>query len=540
MFSIILDVTGLIAIIALGLLFLWRYLFRWQGREDRGQYIVMHSLMMAILLTGFVIEGSRMAVTEIGTPLAQWSPVGNLIAQSLAWLDEDGLRLVHKSTWWLHFGLVAGFIALIPYTKFRHILTTSSNSFFSDLGLKGKLPSLDLEDEDKETFGANAVKDLTWKDIFDTDACTSCERCQDRCPAYATGKPLSPMKLISQLGEAARNNPEANLIDVVSQDVLWSCTTCRACQEICPASIEHVSKIIELRRSMVLMEGEFPGEEVMAAMEQAEVNGNPFGIGYAGRGDWASELGVPTLAEGSDIDVLYFVGCYSSFDKRNIRVAKSFVELCKAAGVRVGILGKEEKCCGEPMRKMGNEYLYQSLAAENIEKIMSYGVQHIVTTCPHCFNTLNKDYRDLGLTGVEIVHHTVFLENLLANGKLLIEAAPLSCTYHDSCYLGRHNDIYDAPRAILEKAGATLVEMDKNRAEGFCCSAGGGRILAEEKLGERMNIKRVEMAAALGREVLVSNCPFCLTMFEDGVKGAEVEDKLRPKDIAEVLVERLC
>jgi Fe-S oxidoreductase len=290
----------------------------------------------------------------------------------------------------------------------------------------------------------------------------------------------------------------------------------------------------------VLMEGEFPGEEVMAAMEQTEVNGNPFGIGYASRGDWASEMGVPTLAEDSNIDVLYFVGCYSSFDKRNIRVAKSFIELCKAAGVKVGILGKEEKCCGEPMRKMGNEYLYQSLAVENIEKIISYGVQRIVTTCPHCFNTLSKDYQDLGLTGIGIEHHTVFLENLLASGRLVIEAAPLSCTYHDSCYLGRHNDIYDAPRAILTRAGATLVEMEKNRAEGFCCSAGGGRILAEEKLGERMNIKRVEMAAALGREVLVSNCPFCLTMFEDGVKGAGVEDTLQPKDIAEILVERLC
>lgn len=539
MFSIILDVAGIVAIITLILLFVWRYLFRWQGREDRGQYIIMHSLMMAILLTGFVIEGSRMAVTEIGTPIATWSPVGFLFAQSLSWLSEEGLRLVHKYTWWLHFALVAGFIALIPYTKFRHILTTSSNSFFSDLGQKGKLTNLDLEDEDKETFGANVVKEMTWKDIFDTDACTSCERCQDRCPAYATGKPLSPMKLVHQLGEAARNNPEANLIDIFSNDALWSCTTCRACEEICPASIEHVNKIVELRRSMVLMEGEFPGEEVMASMEQTEVNGNPFGIGYASRGDWASELGVRTLAEESDIDVLYFVGCYSSFDKRNIRVAKSFVELCHAAGVRVGILGKEEKCCGEPMRKMGNEYLYQTLAGENIEKIISYAVQRIVTTCPHCFNTLSKDYRDLGFTGIKIEHHTVFLENLLTSGKLAIQAAPLSCTYHDSCYLGRHNDIYDAPRSLIRAAGGTLVEMKTNREEGFCCSAGGGRILAEEKLGERMNIKRVRMAAALGREVLVSNCPFCLTMFEDGVKGADVEDSLSPRDIAEILVERL-
>ena len=539
LFSIILDFAGIIAIITLGLLFIWRYLFRWQGREDNGQYILIHSLMMTILLTGFIIEGSRIAVTEVGTPLAQWSPGGLLVARALSWMGEDGLRFIHKITWWLHFLLVAVFLALIPYTKFRHILTTSSNYFFSDLGLKGKLSNLDLEDEDTEIFGANAVKDMTWKDIFDTDACTSCERCQDRCPAYTTAKPLSPMKLVSQLGEVARNSPEANLIDTFSKDTLWSCTTCRACQEICPASIEHVGKIIELRRSMVLMEGNFPGEEVMSAMEQTEVNGNPFGIGYATRGDWAAELGVPTLAEESDIDILYFVGCYSSFDKRNIRVAKSFVELCKAAGVRVGILGKEEKCCGEPMRKMGNEYLYQSLATENIEKITSYGVNRIVTTCPHCFNTLSKDYQDLGLTGVKIEHHSIFLEKLLSTGKLVIKATPLSCTYHDSCYLGRHNDIYDAPRSIIKMAGGILVEMEKNREDGFCCGAGGGRILAEEKLGERMNVKRVQMAAALGQEVLVSNCPFCLTMFEDGVKGAEVDNILAPRDIAEILFERL-
>lgn len=538
-FSLVLDLAGIVAIISLALLFVWRYLFRWQGREDNSGYILMHALMMTILLTGFVIEGSRMAVTEIGTPLAYWSPGGLLVAQSLSWIGEDELRFVHKSIWWLHLFLVAGFIALIPSTKFRHILTTSTNYFFTDLGPKGKLASLDLQDEDAETFGATSVVNMTWKDIFDADACTSCERCQDRCPAYATGKPLSPMKLIHQLGEAARSSPGANFIDILGKDALWSCTTCRACQEICPASIEHVGKIVELRRSMVLMEGEFPGEEVMAAMEQTEINGNPFGSGYATRGDWAAELGVPTLAEDSDIDILYFVGCYSSFDKRNIRVAKSFIALCKASGIKAGILGKEEKCCGEPIRKMGNEYLYQSLAAENIEKITSYGVKRIVATCPHCFNTLKKDYPDLGLAGVEIEHHSVFLDRLLTTGKLVIKAAPLSCTYHDSCYLGRHNDIYDAPRSIIRMAGGTLVEMEKNRAEAFCCSAGGGRILAEEKLGERMNVKRVQMAAALGREVLVSNCPFCLTMFEDGVKGAEVDQILAPRDIAEILVERL-
>jgi Fe-S oxidoreductase len=498
----------------------------------------MHGLLFLILFTGFVIEGARMAVTELGTQVAAWSPVGLVVANSIAGIGEEGLRILHKITWWFHLVLVIGFISLIPFTKFRHIFTTSANYLFADRGPKGKLTGLDLEDEDAEKFGATHIEDLSWKDIFDADACTLCKRCQDRCPAYNTDKPLSPMKLVNQIGEVAFDSPEADLVETLTKDVLWSCTTCRACQEICPASIEHVSKIVELRRSMVLMEGEFPGEEVMTAMEQTEVNGNPLGIGYAERGAWAEELGVKTVAEDPDVDILYFVGCYASFDKRNIAVATSFIKLCHAAGVKVGILGKEEKCCGEPMRKMGNEYLYQSLAIENIDLINSYNIKKIVTSCPHCFNTLEKDYRDLGL-GVEVETYTVFLESLLASNKLKIKSEEFSCTYHDSCYLGRHNDIYEPPRSLIAAAGGRIVEMDKSRDESFCCSAGGGRIMAEEKIGERINIKRVQMAVETGAPTLLSNCPFCLTMFEDGVKGADVEDSLRPRDIAEVLADRL-
>ncbi len=538
LFSIVLDLAGLVCIVMLAGLLVRRYFFPPEGLETKKDDAVMHGLLLAILLTGFVIEGARMAVTEMGTPLAGWSPVGLGVASLLSGLGEPTLLLLHKGTWWFHLLLVMAFFILIPSTKFRHIITTSANYFFEDLGPKGKLVNLDLEDEDAETFGATNLKELTWKDIFDSDACTLCKRCQDRCPAYNTGKPLSPMKLVNQIGDAAFNDPDVNLIELIGKDVLWACTTCRACQEICPASIEHISKIVDLRRSMVLMEGEFPGDEVMTAMEATEVNGNPLGIGYAERGEWAEELGVSVLAEDKEIDVLYFVGCYGSFDKRNIAVAKSFVKLCQAAGVRLGILGKEEKCCGEPMRKMGNEYLYQTLAVENIELIKSYDIKKIVTTCPHCYNTLEKDYRDLGLE-VEVVTYTVFLEELIQSGRLKIHSENLSCTYHDSCYLGRHNDIYDAPRSLIRAAGGSLVEMEKNRAEAFCCSAGGGRIMAEENIGERINIKRVNMAMETGAEILLSNCPFCLTMFEDGVKGAEVEEQLTPRDIAEVLAERI-
>ena len=539
LFSITLDAAGVVAIIMLGVLFFRRYILKPVGLETKTDDAVMHGLLFVILVTGFVIEGARMAVTELGTPLATWSPVGLLAAKMMAGIGEDGLRMVHRFTWWFHLLLVMGFIILIPSTKFRHIITTSANYLFADRGPKGKLVSLDLENEDAEKFGVSELADMSWKDIFDADACTLCKRCQDRCPAWNTEKPLSPMKVINQIGELAFSGSDADLIATIGRDVLWSCTTCRACQEICPAAIEHVGKIIDMRRSLVLMEGEFPGEEVMAAMEQTEVNGNPLGIGYASRGDWAEGLDVAVLPESSDADILYFVGCYASFDKRNISVARSFIKLCQAAGVKVGILGKTEKCCGEPMRKMGNEYLYQTLAMENIELIKGSGIKKVVTTCPHCFNTLEKDYRDFGLD-VEVESYTVYLSELIASGKLKIDSEPISCTYHDSCYLGRHNDIYAPPRNLIKSAGGNLVEMQLNMAESFCCSAGGGRILADEKIGERINIRRVMMAADTGAQVLVSNCPFCLTMFEDGAKGAGLEDSLQPRDIAEVLAERIA
>jgi Fe-S oxidoreductase/nitrate reductase gamma subunit len=538
-FSLILDIAGLISIIMLIGLLVRRYIVRPAGLDNKIDDIIMHGLLLAILITGFVIEGARMAVTEMGTPLAAWSPVGLWVAKALSSMGEPAVRGLHSNLWWLHLLMVIIFIAIIPFTKLRHIFTTSANYLFTDLGPKGLLLTIDMEDEDAESFGAAKITDMTWKDIFDADACTSCKRCQDRCPAWVTDKPLSPMKLVQQLGDIAFNDPSASLLETIEKDVLWACTTCRACQEICPANIEHVNKIIEMRRNLVLMEGEFPGEEVMTAMENTEVNGNPFGLAFASRGDWAEGLPVVTLGQSSDVDILYFVGCYASFDKRNQAIAKAFIQLCDAAGVKVGILGKEEKCCGEPMRKMGNEYLYQMLASEMIEQIKGYGITQIVTTCPHCFNTLNKDYRDLGLE-VEVSHYTDYLAALLEQGQLKLTPQSFDCTYHDSCYLGRYNDIYQAPRALLAAAGANLTEMEKHGAESFCCSAGGGRILADEKIGSRISEKRAQMAAETGAPTLISNCPFCLTMFEDGIKGAELDEKLKPKDLAEILVERLA
>ena len=351
-------------------------------------------------------------------------------------------------------------------------------------------------------------------------------------------KPLSPIKIVKQIGELAEGNPSGNLIETVSQDALWACTTCRACQDVCPADIEHVNKILEMRRNLTLMEGAFPGDEVRTAVSNIEVNGNPFGLGFAARGQWADDAGVATLESGEEIDILYFVGCYASFDKRNQQVAKSFIAICNEAGIRVGILGKEEKCCGEPLRKLGNEYLYQMMAAENIGLIKAYGVKRIVTTCPHCFNTLARDYKGLGLD-MPVEHYSTYVSRLIADRRLKLKPEPFYFTYHDSCYLARYMDIIGQPRGVLKAAGGNITEMEKSGYDGFCCGAGGGRILADEKLGGKISEARVRMAQDTGAPLLVSNCPFCLNMLEDGIKTGGAEGRLQARDLAEIVAERL-
>ena len=539
-FSLVLDLAGLAALLMLGGLAIRRFVVRRQGSPSIADDSINHLLLFTILLTGFLVEGLRIAATELvaNPALSYYSPVGRVVALLFAGTPAATLLSLHKGLWWFHLLIALGFIALIPFGKLLHIFTTSANAFFVDRGEKGSLPLINLEDESLEEFGAGKVTDLTWKDLFDADACTTCLRCQDRCPAYNTDKPLSPMKVVQQIGEIAASDPQADLCAVVTSDVLWACTTCRACQEICPANIEHVNKILEMRRKLALMDGEFPGDEVRSAIANLEVNGNPFGLAYAGRGDWAEGLPVVQLGSGAEFDILYFVGCYASFDQRNREIARAFVKICAAAGIRVGILGKEEKCCGEPARKLGNEYLYQMTAQENIERFKGYEVKRIVTTCPHCFNTLGRDYKDLGFE-VPVEHYSTFVAELLKAGKIRLAPAPFAFTYHDSCYIGRYQDIYAAPRALLAAAGGKITEMTKSGVESFCCGAGGGRIVAEEKIGRRINVERVLMATATGAPLLVSNCPFCLTMFEDGIKTGGAEEVLQVKDLAEIVAERL-
>jgi len=540
LFSLLLDIAGGVAIVMLGGLLVRRLCIKPTGLQTVRDDYLIHTLLFTILITGFLLEGMRMASTEIGINpgLARFSPIGLGVGRLFLALSLVQLSHIHKILWWVHFFLAMGFIALIPFSKLRHIFTIPANYLLTDLGPKGAIAPIDLEDESISQYGAARVSDLTWKDIFDSDACISCKRCQDQCPAWNTDKPLSPMKVIQQIGEAAFGSSDGVLAAKLGEDVIWSCTTCGACREVCPADIEHVNKIIEMRRNLALMEGAFPDNAVRTAFGNLEANANPFGLAHAGRGDWAEGLDVSIMAVDADVEVLYFAGCYASFDRRNRDVARSFVKICNAAGVKVGILGKEEKCCGEPPRKLGNEYLYQVTARQNIELIKGYGVKRIVTTCPHCFNTFGRDYRKLGMD-IPVEHHTTFIAGLLSGRRLKLEPAPFDFTYHDSCYLGRYMDIIAAPRQVMQQAGGRLTEMKKSGYGSFCCGAGGGRILAEEKLGSRINAARVDMTKETGAPLLVSNCPFCLTMFEDGIKTGGCEGELKVKDLAEIVAERI-
>jgi len=548
-YSLVLDVAGVVAIVTLLGLAVRRWVYRPPGLETRPSDFLAHGLLVLILVTGYLIEGARIAVTELADnpALARWSPVGSVVARALDGLSPVTLRSLHVSLWWYHLLLTIGFLGVIPFTKLRHMFTTSADYLFVPHAPRGTISTPDLEDEQAEQFGAHRVDDLAWKDVLDTDACMSCKRCQDRCPAWNTGKPLSPMRVIQQIGEVAFSRPAAELQAYVTAEVLWECTTCHACQTICPATIEHVNKILEMRRYLALMEGQFPGDEVRPAMDNYEVNGNPFGLPFVTRGDWAAGLDVsmigPDGGDGNEVDLLYFVGCYASFDRRNQRVARSLVEVLAAAGLRVGVLGRDEVCCGEPPRKLGNEYLYQSLARRNIEAMHASGTAAVITTCPHCYNTLGRDYRDLGFT-LPVEHYTTLLPRLVAQGLRLPganggPAGVAMCTVHDSCYLSRYQDIVAEPRAALAALGVPVTEMAHHGYDTFCCGGGGGLVLAEERVGRRINATRAAMAADTGAELLVTSCPFCLTMLEDGVKTAGLEDRLRVRDLLELTAERL-
>ncbi|MCK5009011.1 MAG: (Fe-S)-binding protein, partial [Deltaproteobacteria bacterium] len=435
-------------------------------------------------------------------------------------------------------------------------VSSTLNIFLRSTGPKGELTPI-TDFETAETYGVTTINEFTWKQLLDLDACTRCGRCQDQCPAYLSEKPLTPKKIIQDLknhlktegakllGGNAQEGSDNELTPImgsaVTADELWACTSCMACMEQCPVFVEQIPKVVDLRRYLVMMESSFPSE-VAGVFKNLEVNSNPWGIGLASRGDWAKSMGVKILSETEekDIDVLYYVGCSGSFDDRSKKVAVSFVKILQAAGVNFGILGAEEKCCGDSARRMGNEYLFQTLAQENIECMKKYGIKKIVTTCPHGYNIIKNEYPQFG-GSYEVYHHSEFIARLIAEGKLKLKnSINQTITYHDSCYLGRYNAIYSEPRKVVSDiAGTKLVEMERSFERSFCCGAGGGRMWMEEHQGKRINHLRFEDAIKTKANMAATACPFCLTMLEDATKDKEKEESFKVRDLAELVLEAL-
>ncbi|MDO9527921.1 MAG: heterodisulfide reductase-related iron-sulfur binding cluster, partial [Syntrophales bacterium] len=504
-FSLTLDIFGLFVIIGVILAIERRYIRKIDRLDNTPDDAITLILILGIIVTGFIVEGLRIAATE--PSWAAWSPIGFLLAKIFSGINTETLESLHKVTWWFHALMAFGFIAYIPYSKMIHMITSPANQYMKSLKPSGALEPI-RDFETAESFGAGQLEEFTWKQIFDADACTRCGRCQDGCPAYLSGKPLSPKKLIQDIKgywlerapvvlkakKAAGNgeNPQipepekAMLGEVIDLHELWACTNCMYCMEHCPVYIEHVPKIVDMRQHKVLMEADF-AQELQLTYRNMENNSNPWGIGAHMRGDWAKELGIKTLSENPDVEYLYYVGCSGSFDDRGKKTAVAFARILKATGVSFGILGTEEGCCGDSAMRGGNEYLYQILAQMNIEVMNGYGVKKIITTCPHGYNALKKDYPNFG-GNYEVYHHTEILADLIAQKKIILnKSVPGRFTYHDSCFLGRYNNIYDQPRNVLKAVpGMKLVEMGRNRDKSFCCGAGGARMWMEEDIGERI------------------------------------------------------
>ena len=554
-FSFVLDLFAVFYLVGLVWLAIRRYGTRpWRLRsktKPEDGWILL--TLAAIGITGIAVEAARIA--EMGRPaFEQWSFLG-FAGSYLVWGAEAG---THQVLWITHVVSFLAFLVVLPSTKLRHMVTSPVNMYLSPkqrpVGAMREMPNL-LEAEDIETVGASVVAEFTWKQLLDTDACTVCGRCTSVCPANTTGKPLDPREIVLKLGEVAAATavvPQSatvgmddaititsdSVFERITAEELWACTTCRACDDICPVNIEILDKILDMRRFLSMMESDFPSELGKAYISM-ENSSNVYGMDQSTRGDWADGLDfeVKVLGEpGVTAEYLYWVGCAGSFDDRNRKVTVATAKLLHEAGVDFAILGPRELCTGDPARRTGNEYVFQGLALQNIETLNDLGVSKVISQCPHCFNTLKNEYPQFG-GEYEVVHHSELLMQLVAQGKIEPKSNGQTVTYHDPCYLGRHNDVYVAPREVIDSV-ATRVEMPRNGTKSFCCGAGGGKMWFEEQTGKKVNIERTEEALGCGSDVIATGCPFCYIMMDDGVKEVGADETVIVKDIAMLLAER--
>jgi len=561
-FSFVGDAAGLALFVGVMWAIVRRYIQRpYRIRiKTKPEHAVILGILLSLSVTGFVTEAFRIA--ETGMPsFEKWSFVG----YPLALLVENNTHLVgwHQAAWIVHVLTFLAFLVIIPVTMLRHMFTSPLNMYLKDRDRpKGAMkPMPNLMETELESFGASTIEDFTWKQLLDTDACTMCGRCTSVCPAHATGKPLDPREIVLKTGEVmARTGdpavsppigvdadilvPANSVFERITAEEVWSCTTCKACDEICPVNIEILDKILDMRRYLSLMESNFP-TELGNAYRSMENSGNPWGMSQADRGDWADKLEGIEIVDGTsplEAEYLYWVGCAGSFDDKNKKVTHAMSKLMQRAGISFAILGPSEMCTGDPARRSGNEYIFQMLATQNIETLDGMGVRKIVTQCPHCFNTLQNEYPQLG-GNYEVVHHSQFLEFLIDTGKLDLSEARLDerVVYHDSCYLGRHNDVYLAPRNVIGSlAGIEIVEASRNGTKGMCCGAGGARMWMEESIGKQVNVERSQELIATGASRIATACPFCYIMIDDGVKSQGLEeDELKVADISMHILEAI-
>ena len=547
------DILAFLVLLGLGYA-LYRRLFLKPGYLTDGLDARLIILFTAVIIITFHLINAFLMLPSIGGTgfdYARYFTISKIFNHILNLNDlaPASARSGFEIVYWIHVLTILGFLIYIPGSKHLHLLAAVPNVFLKPLERPRAMLVTDIENEEAETFGLGKVSELNWKNVLDLYACTECGRCEEQCPADATGKPLSPKRVIhdSKVDLFAQSKailakeydavlPLVREESPVTDDVLWSCTTCRACEDICPVNIQHLDIILEARKYQVLMESNFP-PEMQETFTNLENQSNPWGFGSDTRADWAKGLDVALMTDNPEADILYYVGCAGSFDDRGKKIARAMARVLNKAGVNFAILGEEERCNGDVARRAGNEYLAQMMIAENVAIFNQYKPKKIMAACPHCFNTIKNEYPQFGAR-YDVVHHTEFLLDLFRQGKLKAsDPFNENLTFHDSCYLGRWNGIVDAPRQLLQmvNGGRQLIEMKRNRTEGFCCGAGGARMFMEETIGKRINHERAEEVIASGATGVAAACPFCITMLRDGI--TDINGELEVKDIVEIIDE---